>query len=170
MGLAITITVVIVAVLVILGLAVREAVEEERVASSLSVGEPVTIDGLQLAVDRFEVSGGSEYLGAPTPGAQFLLVHLAAENVGQTPIDEYLDRLIEYRGEEVRGSFPAEPEYPMFDPFVRLFPGICSEGWALFEVPVGLEVSELEVVLKVGVVSPKVATWRLVEPGDTGEP
>jgi len=161
-GLAIAITAVIVAVLVILGLAVKEAVEEERVATSLALGEPATIDGLQVIVDRYEMSDTAG--GAPPSGARFLLVHLTARNVGNVPIDEYLDRSIQYRGGEVGGSFPGGSQYPMFDPLVRLFPGISSEGWLLFEVPIDLDLSEVSVAIKLGPFPPKVATWRLAEP------
>ena len=160
-GAAIAITLVVVAVLAILGVTVREALEEEKVDSFLPLGQPATIDGLQVVVDRYEMSDTAG--GAPAPGARFLLIHPVARNVGDIPVDEFLNSSIEYRGVEVGGSYPG-PQHPMFDPLLRLFPGMASEGWTLFEVPVGLDLSEVTAVVKVAPFFRKVATWRLVEP------
>ena len=162
-GAAIAITLVVVAVLAILGVTVREALEEEKVASFLPLGQPATIDGLEVVVDRYEMSeaGGR----APAPGAQFLWVHLAVQNVGDVPIDEAVLLKIEYRGAEVGDSWVYDEAHPSFPASVRLFPGTRSEGWAVFEVPLTIEPSEVTVVFKeVFRLPPKVASWRLVEP------
>jgi hypothetical protein len=156
--------VAVVAVLAILGVFAEKALEEQKVASDLSLGQPATIDGLQVVVDRYEMSEAGRR--APAPGARFLLVHLTARNVGDVPIDEFVDTSIEYRGVEVGGSYPG-PQHPMFDASVRLFPGMTSEGWTLFEVPVDLDLSEVTAVVKTAPFFRRVATWRLVESEET---
>jgi hypothetical protein len=102
---------------------------------------------------------------APAPGAQFLWVHIAVQNVGDAPIDEAVLVKMEYKGAEVGESFVYDDAHPRFPGSVRLFPGIASEGWAVFEVPLEVELSEVTVVFKeVFRLPPKVASWRLVEP------
>jgi hypothetical protein len=159
---------VVVAVLAILGVTVREALEEEKVDSFLPLGQPATIDGLQVVVDRYEMSevGGR----APAPGAQFLWVHLAVQNVGDVPIDEAVLVKVEYKGGEVHESWAYDEAHPGFPASVQLFPGIGSEGWAVFEVPVGVDLSEVTVVFEEIFRLPhRVASWRLVEPEKADE-
>jgi hypothetical protein len=161
-GLAIALTVVVVAVLAIVGFLVREALEEEEIASSLGLGQPARIDGLQVVVDRYEMSevGGR----APAPGAQFLWVHIAVQNVGDVPIDEAVLVKVEYKGGEVYESWAYDEAHPGFPASVQLFPGIASEGWAVFEVPVGVDLSEVTVVFEeIFRLPQRVATWRLAE-------
>jgi hypothetical protein len=163
-GAAIAITVVIVAVLVVLGLVAKEAVKEQTIASSLSLAQPVTIDGLQVVVDRYEMSEAA----APAPGAQLLWVHIAVQNVGDVPIDEAVLLKMGYKGAEVGQSFVYDDAHPSFPGTVRLFPNIGSEGWVVFEVPLAVELSEVSVIFKeVFHLPSKVASWRLVEPEKT---
>jgi len=162
-GAAIATTLVVVAILAILGVTVREALEEERVASFVPLGQPAMIDGLEVVVDRYEMSeaGGR----AAAPGARFLWVHLAVQNVGDVPIDEAVLLKIEYRGAEVGESWVYDEAHRSFPASVRLFPDTRSEGWAVFEVPLTIQPSEVTVVFKeIFRVPAKVATWRLAEP------
>ncbi|MFQ5880491.1 MAG: hypothetical protein ACE5IZ_10015 [Dehalococcoidia bacterium] len=140
---------------------------EQKIASSLSLGEAVTVNGLELWVDRFETS---QIIGTSTPRSQgkFLLVHVGARNVRETPTQKPVNVHIRYRGGEVDRSFrlqldlgTTDPTHPSFPYVVDLFPGAQSEGWTGFEVPAGLDPSEVAVLVK---VDNKVASWCLTEP------
>lgn len=95
---------------------------------------------------------------------------MAVQNVGDVPVDEAVLLKMEYRGVEVGESWVRDEAHPGFPATVRLFPGTGLKGWALFEVPVDLALSEVAVVLKVGPFPPKVASWRLVEPENANGP
>jgi hypothetical protein len=163
LGVAGGIIIACVSCLAVIGYFAKEALEEEEIASHLSLGQPATIDGLQVVIDRYEMPevGGR----APAPGAQFLWVHIAVQNVGDVPIDEAVLVKVEYKGGEVYESWAYDEAHPGFPASVQLFPGIASEGWAVFEVPVGVDLSEVTVVFEeIFRLPPKVASWRLVEP------
>ncbi|MGB6894501.1 MAG: DUF4352 domain-containing protein [Dehalococcoidia bacterium] len=172
LGVAAGILIASVSCLAILGYFAEEAIEElregERIAPSVALGQPVTIDGLQVVVDRYEISDGAEE--APAPGAQFLWVHIAVQNVGDVPIDEAVLVKMEYKGTEMGESFVYDPARPPFPASLRLFPDVGAEGWVAFQVPLALELSQVSVIFKEVFHFPaRAASWRLVEPENANE-
>jgi len=138
--------------------------KEDKVASSLALGESVTIDNLKVTVTDFQML---DAVGGATPRLQgkFLLVHVQAENAGQTPVQEFVSLQIEYAGAKVDTAMglqfalgTTDPAHPRFRSNVDLFPGATSDGWVGFEVPVGLNPSDIQVLLK---VNNKVSGWAL---------
>lgn len=166
-GVILVVVIAVVVILVLIGLALRE----EEVASNLDLGEPVTIDDVRLTVDQFKMSesaGEEPFVATPAPGAKFLWIHVTAQNVGETQISRFVNVRSKYRGEEIGSSFLIQislqdPAFPPFNSSVNLFPGAQSEGWKVFEVPVGLDPAEVAVLLKVGPTGRKVASWCLTE-------
>ncbi len=146
--------------------------QEERAASSLSPSEPMTIEGLKLVVNGFEMTDrpAQEPPGVTHthPGTKFLWVHINAEGVGETDFFRPVFVRIEYRGEDLESSIILQsalqdPTHPLFSA-VGLSRGESAAGWKLFEVPLDLDPAEVAVLLKVGEYDPKVASWCLVEP------
>ena len=143
--------------------------------TELSLGESAIVDGISFTVvkyeftDSYEVSNPLEnYTHRPPEGAKYLWVYVKAQNVGElayyTPGDFGVDLL--YKGGEIMRTSPAWfYEKKMYYGGTKIYPSVSEEGWILYEVPKGIEISQAKICVefhpKEGYGRGETMTWSL---------
>jgi len=119
----------------------------------LSLGESVTVDGVEVAVKDYEIVGSYEdefeWRGQPQEGAKFLWLYVEAQNVGE--VKECLPRAVDFRlwceDDEIfkRVASPVDREtyHAWFFGQGCVYPGVGREGWILYEIPMGAEPADI---------------------------
>ncbi|HJH25646.1 MAG TPA: hypothetical protein C5S37_02485 [Methanophagales archaeon] len=152
--------------------------------TELSLGESAILDDIEFTVVRFEERHEYEYEHEsffnesiiinetvyPPEGAKFLWVYVIAKNVGEVARevpDSLYDIKMLYKGEEISTQYLVGSEFTrkreiydssgMFsDP---LYPGVTDEGWILFEVPEGIDLSQAKIHVESPTNYKKNVTW-----------
>mgnify|MGYP003884450065 CR=1 FL=1 len=129
--------------------------------TELSLGESAILDDIEFTVVRFEESHMYECNTTPketvysADGAKFLWVYVKAKNVGEVARevpDTFFNIKMLYKGEEInsqgiRGSaFWGDPVgRKMYHDYEKVYPNVTEEGWILFEVPEGIDLSQAKI-------------------------
>lgn len=129
--------------------------------TEMSLGQSAMLGDIEFTVVRFEESNMYECNTTPNEtvysaeGAKFLWVYVKAKNVGEVA-REVPDTLFNikmlYKGEEInslgiRGSaFWGDPVgRKMYHDYEKVYPSVAEEGWILFEVPEGIDLSQAKI-------------------------
>ncbi len=140
---------------------------------TLSLGESAVLDDtISFTAVEYKISDNiscvnpcwpdGEYEYHPEHWATYLWVHFEAENIGGTPHDNpFVGSL--YKGVET-AQYTGYVWCENFDTYsanTTLLPGELQEGWAIFQIPEDLEVSEVTVGIYEpdGMVEPPY--WKL---------
>jgi hypothetical protein len=142
--------------------------------TELSLGESAILDDIEITVVRFEESHEYEYTFNetvyPAEGAKFLWVYVIAKNVGEVARevpDRSDDIEMLYKGEKIfthnMGGSASSLKRKIYDsPGIfsdQIFPGVIEEGWILFEVPEGIELSQAKIRVESPTNYKKTVTW-----------
>ncbi|HIH43755.1 MAG TPA: hypothetical protein HA257_01315 [Candidatus Methanoperedenaceae archaeon] len=140
----------------------------------LSVGSPVTIEGVNFTVERYELrdtfSGNHDLnIFYSAQGYKFLYVFVRAVNSADARVEipSQYDVSIRYAGRPFRPEVNyISQELPMyeFNEFEEqpVAPGHVRDGWVLFEVPADINTSNVSVVVEFPHTSyTRIAIWSL---------
>ncbi len=140
--------------------------------TELSLGESVIVDGISFTVVGFEESYdyesawyGTNETVYPKEGAKFLWIYVRAENVGElakkTPGESSV--VILYKNEVIYPKVYWTTDRKiidrkMYDGYKEIYPNIVEEGWALFEVPEGIDISQAKIRVE---LDTRIVRWSL---------
>jgi len=152
--------------------------------TELSLGESAILDDIEFTVVRFEESHEYEYeceywfnktvfneTVYPAEGAKFLWMYVIAKNVGEVAREVpdgtccgYGDIEMLYKGEKIFTiEYSSRLKRKIYDSTGMfsdpLYPGVTDEGWILFEVPKGINISQAKIC--VDFEERKTMTWSL---------
>lgn len=145
--------------------------------TELSLGESAILDDIVFTVVRFEESHEYEYIFNktvyPAEGAKFLWVWVIAKNVGEVAREvpdrtsRFGDIEMLYKGEKIfthnMGGSASSLKRKIYDsPGMfsdPLYPGVIEEGWILFEVPEGIDLSQAKIRVDSPTNHTKTVTW-----------
>ncbi|VUT27904.1 MAG: hypothetical protein SYNGOMJ08_00459 [Candidatus Syntrophoarchaeum sp. GoM_oil] len=136
--------------------------------TELSLGESLVVNNISFTVVKYEFTESYEagyeenYTYRPPEGAKYLWVYVKAKNVGElayyAPGDYDVNLL--YKGEKIIYKHP-DPwfdEKAMYYGGTEIYPNVNEEGWTLYEVPEGIDISQAKV--RVGLHT-RTVTWSL---------
>lgn len=145
--------------------------------AELSLGESAILDDIEFTVVRFEESHEYEYgisneTVYPAEGAKFLWVYVIAKNVGEVarkvPMSSSIGFISDiemlYKGEKIfthnMGGSASSLKREIYDPGRSpLYPDVTDEGWILFEVPEGIDLSQAKIRVDSPTNYTKTVTW-----------
>jgi hypothetical protein len=145
--------------------------------TELSLGESAILDDIEFTVVRFEENHEYEYIFNktvyPAEGAKFLWVWVIAKNVGEVAREvpdrtsRFGDIEMLYKGEKIfthnMGGSASSLKREIYDsPGMfsdPLYPGVTEEGWILFEVPEGIDLSQAKIRVDSPTNHTKTVTW-----------
>ena len=126
----------------------------------LFLGESEIVDDFSFTVVRFEESyecdlGGSGTTKTvyPKEGTRFLWIYIRAENVGESAKKIPRMAKLQYIKGSTIGAICSNKSIShwtpinrkMFDGDKEIYPNVVEEGWVLFEVPKGIDISQTEI-------------------------
>ena len=133
--------------------------------TELSLGESVVVGNISFTVVKYEFTDSYEsrypkekYTHRPPEGAKYLWVYVKAKNIGELayyiPGKSGVDLL--YKGEKIWYTSPNPwfDEKKMYYGGEKIYPDVTKEGWILYEVPKGIEISQAKICTG-------TRTWRL---------
>jgi hypothetical protein len=130
-------------------------------------GASVTYGNIRITLISYEFSGPYQdiyhFTKRPAEGAQFLWVHVRAENIGKTAEtvpDSSAFSLIYEDKQTDTGYFSPRPGYAAYSGG-QIFPGVARDGWIRFEVPTQMDAKKSKIVLKPNLFSGEFFTWSL---------
>ncbi|GAG90327.1 unnamed protein product, partial [marine sediment metagenome] len=138
----------------------------------ISLGESVEYNGLNVTVIDCEASYfyESDYeTEYPEEGAKFIWICVKAENTGEQEkslpgyCDFYILHIDTLIGSEVHGVW--ETQWGVDREIYEggsVFPGVCHEGWILYEVPKDVKADDILVALECNY--DKYYYWEISEP------
>ena len=125
--------------------------------AELSLGESVIVNNISFAVVEYEFADsfidGFNRTRSPKEGAKFLWLYVKATNIGEVAqyIPEDHDVFILYKGTEIIyytgwGSKEREMYAQAIGlAFGKIYPDVSEEGWIIYEVPKGIDLSQAKV-------------------------
>lgn len=124
----------------------------------LSLGESITVDGVKVAVQNYEIVDSYEdefeWQGQPEEGAKFLWLYIEAQNVGEVEecLPSDMNFQLVYKDAEIwsRAASPDDRETYFVGWLGEgcVYPGIGREGWLLYEIPMAAEAVDIRVRFK----------------------
>ena len=147
--------------------------------TELSLGESAIVDDISFTVVKYEFTDSYEESDPflekytshrPPEGAKFLWIYVKAKNVGD--VKHYLpgrsDVDILYKSATIRGEFFWCPHLRETYGGDDVYPGVDSEGWILYEVPAGINMTQAKIRVEFpkakGLYGSEICgtkTWRL---------
>jgi len=144
--------------------------------TELSLGDSVIINNISFAVVEYEFADSfiddSNRTQSSKEGAKFLLLYVKATNIGDVAqyIPENHDVSILYKGTEIthykvywyyylKSEKRELYAYTLIGGFEKIYPDVTEEGWILFEVPEGINLSQAKIRVDSPTNHTKTVTW-----------
>ena len=139
--------------------------------TELSLGDSGIVNDISFAVVEYEFADSFlevvNQTKSPKEGAKFLWLYVKATNIGEVAqyIPDQSSVSILYKGIEItyytnRGFEEREMyTYAFRLGFGKIYPGVSEEGWIIYEVPKGIDISQAKICVEFE--KGKSMTWSL---------
>ncbi len=131
-------------------------------------GASVTYGNIRVTLISYEFSGSyqdtNHFTQRPADGAQFLWVHVRAEDIGKNaetvPGNWAFSLIYEDKQTDSSSIFSPRPGYATYSGG-QVFPGVARDGWIRFEVPTQMDAKKSQIVFKPNLFSGEFFAWSL---------